>query len=191
MMYSPSFLFERDTLLKINPKNSFQIGRLLSISLNLTHGLIATEKKYNLFPSVGLILLTGQRPKIIRAKKSVASFKLKVGSVIGCQVTMRGKQMKPFLETLTLLAIPQLKQEYFFSTSALASSTNMCFGLGDLLVFPELEKNFEIFGGLRGCYVQLYTNTKNPFEKNLILSFYNLPVYAHNKRKHIYEKCGL
>lgn len=191
MVYTSSFLFDRDFLLKENPQNSFQIVQLLRISLDITNGFIANERRYNLFPSVGLALLTGQQPKTIRAKKSVASFKLKVGSVVGCQVIIRGKRMKTFLDTLTLLVFPQLKQEKFFSSHALDNPGTLCFGLNELSIFPELEGNFEVFGSLEGCFVQLHTDARTRFEKTLLLSFHNLPVYSHDKRKHSYEKRGL
>lgn len=191
MIHTPSFLFERDFLLKVKPQNSFQIARLLRISLDITNGFIANERGYNLFPSVGLALLTGQQPKTIRAKKSVASFKVKAGSVVGCQVIVRGRRMKAFLDALALLAMPQLKQEQLFPSRASDNPGTLYFGLTELLAFPELERNFEVFDSLGGCFVQLHTDARTRFEKMLLLSFHNLPVYLHDKREYSYEKRGL
>lgn len=77
MKYPSSSIFNRDFLLKINVRNTFEIPELSHISINLTSRSLVAEKKHSLFSLVGLSLLSGQQPKVLRAKKSVAAFKLK------------------------------------------------------------------------------------------------------------------
>ena len=177
MKYSPFSLFSRDFLLKVNARNSFEIPKFSHISINLTSRYIVTEKKNILFPLVGLSLLSGQHPKVLRAKKSVASFKLKKNSILGCQLTLRKKKMKSLLNTLAFVVLPQMKRERIFSDRTLSEPRVLHLGLTEFLSFPGLEKNFELFETLRGCSIQFHTNTKTEFEKKLLFASYNLPVY--------------
>jgi large subunit ribosomal protein L5 len=98
MKHSPSSLFCRDFLLKVNARNPFEIPQLSHISINLTSRYIVAEKKHSLFPMVSLSLLSGQHPKLLRAKKSVAGFKLKKNSILGCKLTLRRVKMASFFK---------------------------------------------------------------------------------------------
>ena len=178
MKYTTNSLFCRDFLLKVNPRNSFEIPKLSCVSINLTNRYIVAEKKHSLFAIIGLALLSGQQPKVLRAKKSVAAFKLKENSILGCQLTLRKAKMEYFLEAITFLVFPQLKRTGIFSERALSSSSSLQLGFTEFLAFPELEKNFELFETLQGCSLQLHTNAKTVFEKNLLLSSFNLQVYS-------------
>jgi len=150
MKYPSSSIFNRDFLLKINVRNTFEIPQLSHISINLTSRSLVAEKKHSLFPLVGLSLLSGQQPKVLRAKKSVAAFKLKKNAIIGCQLTLRKEKMPSVLQL----------------------------GFTEFLFFPELEKNFELFETMQGCSIQLHTTAKADFEKRLIWTSYNFPVYS-------------
>ena len=115
MKYSPFSLFSRDFLLKVNARNSFEIPKFSHISINLTSRYIVAEKKHILFPLVGLSLLSGQHPKVLRAKKSVASFKLKKNSILGCQLTLRKKKNEIPLKYSGVCCPPSNeKRTYFF-----------------------------------------------------------------------------
>ena len=112
MKYPSSSIFNRDFLLKINVRNTFEIPNLSHISMNLTSRSLVAEKKHSLFPLVGLSLLSGQQPKVLRAKKSVAAFKLKKNAIIGCQLTLRKEKMRSFLQNLALLKGNKSQADY-------------------------------------------------------------------------------
>jgi len=117
MKYPSSSIFNRDFLLKINVRNTFEIPELSHISINLTSRSLVAEKKHSLFSLVGLSLLSGQQPKVLRAKKSVAAFKLKKNAIIGCQLTLRKEKMRSFLQNLAVLVLPQMKKDPIFFES--------------------------------------------------------------------------
>ena len=177
MKHSSSSLFCRDFLLKVNARNSFEIPQLSHISINLTSRYIVAEKKHSLFPMVSLSLLSGQHPKLLRAKKSVAGFKLKKNSILGCKLTLRRVKMTSFLDTLALVVLPQIKRDPLFSERTLSEPGVLQLGFTEFLFFPELEKNFELFEMMRGCSIQLHTTTKADFEKKLLFTSYNFPAY--------------
>jgi len=178
MKYPSSSIFNRDFLLKINVRNTFEIPKLSHISMNLTSRSLVAEKKHSLFPLVGLSLLSGQQPKVLRAKKSVAAFKLKKNAIIGCQLTLRKEKMRSFLQNLAVLVLPQMKKDPIFSNRTLAETSVLQLGFTEFLFFPELEKNFELFETMQGCSIQLHTTAKADFEKRLIWTSYNFPVYS-------------
>ena len=133
MKHSSSSLFCRDFLLKVNARNSFEIPQLSHISINLTSRYIVAEKKHSLFPMVSLSLLSGQHPKLLRAKKSVAGFKLKKNSILGCKLTLRRVKMTSFLDTLALVVLPQIKRDPLFSERTLSEPGVLQLGFTELL----------------------------------------------------------
>ncbi len=114
MKYSPFSLFSRDFLLKVNARNSFEIPKFSHISINLTSRYIVAEKKHILFPLVGLSLLSGQHPKVLRAKKSVASFKLKKTLFSAANLLYEKKNEIPLKYSGVCCPPSNEKRTYFF-----------------------------------------------------------------------------
>ena len=185
MKYSPFSLFSRDFLLKVNARNSFEIPKFSHISINLTSRYIVAEKKHILFPLVGLSLLSGQHPKVLRAKKSVASFKLKKNSILGCQLTLRKKKMKSLLNTLAFVVLPQMKRERIFSYRTLSEPRVLHLGFTEFLSFPGLRrilnflKHFRLFNSVSYQY-------KTEFEKKTphVIQFTSLQKWFKKENGH-------
>ena len=119
--------------------NPMQVPRIEKIVVNMGVGQ-ATENKKRLEDAVrDLAIITGQKPAITRAKKSVAGFRLRSGMEIGCKVTLRGKRMYEFLDRLISLAIPRIRDFRGFSYTAFDGRGNYTLGLAEQVVFPEIN----------------------------------------------------
>ena len=126
----------RDTL-KLG--NIMQTPRLGKIVVNMGLGDAPTDGKIMESALREMTLITGQKPVITRAKKSIASFKLREGQAIGCKVTLRGKRMYEFLDRLTNVAIPRIRDFRGVSTRAFDHLGNYTLGIKEQIVFPEID----------------------------------------------------
>jgi len=117
--------------------------------------------------------MTGQKPQIIRAKKSVASFKLKAGNLLGCQVSVLGNSMWNFLENLTQVVLPKSKNLRRVKVGH--ESVDLQFGFKNFLFFPELEKKYELFDFLSGCDIIIHVRSKSSKESVCLLSGLQIP----------------
>ncbi len=119
--------------------NTLAVPRLEKVVVNMGVGK-ATENKKRLEDAVkDLAAITGQKPLITRARKSVSAFKLRQGNEIGCKVTLRGKRMYEFLDRLISLAMPRIRDFRGFSPDSFDRSGNYTLGLGEQSVFPEIN----------------------------------------------------
>jgi large subunit ribosomal protein L5 len=119
--------------------NTLAVPRVEKIVVNMGVGK-ATENKKRLEDAVkDLAAITGQKPLITRARKSVSAFKLRRGNEIGCKVTLRGKRMYEFLDRLISLAMPRIRDFRGFSPESFDKFGNYTLGLAEQLVFPEIN----------------------------------------------------
>lgn len=120
-----------------------------------------------------LQVITGQKPKVTKAKKSIASFKLREGQSIGAMVTMRGDRMWEFFDRLMSLAIPRVRDFRGLSPKGFDGRGNYNFGLNDQLVFPEV--NYDTVDVTRGMNITIVTSARNDDEGRALLSAFGFP----------------
>ena len=122
-----------------------------------------------------LTLISGQKPLVIEAKKSIATFKLREGMKVGCKVTLRKERMYDFLERLVIVALPRIKEFRGFSSKSFDGRGNFTFGIKEQIVFPEI--NYDKIDAIRGMDITIVTSASTNEEGKLLLSGFNLPFY--------------
>ncbi|MEE9557974.1 MAG: 50S ribosomal protein L5 [Candidatus Brocadiales bacterium] len=139
----------RDMSEKFGYKNALEVPRITKIVVNMGVGKALENKKYLEDAEKQLGLITGQKPAITRAKKSVAGFKLRKGNAIGCKVTLRGERMYEFLDRLLSVALPRIKDFRGLSSKGFDQRGNYTLGIHEQLVFPEINPdNVEFVQGM-------------------------------------------
>ena len=153
--------------------NVMQVPRLEKIVVNIGLGeALANSKAVD--AAVGdLSLITGQRPVVTKAKKSIATFKVREGNPIGAKVTLRGDRMWGFLERLTRVALPRIRDFRGVSGKAFDGRGNYTLGLKEQLSFPEIE--FDKIDRLRGLEVTIVTTAKSDEESKRLLALLGMP----------------
>ncbi|MEM9353204.1 MAG: 50S ribosomal protein L5 [Planctomycetota bacterium] len=124
---------------KLGRQNVMNLPKLEKIVVSMGVGSAITDKKHMEDATSALRDLTGQKPMVCRARKSVAGFKLREGSAIGCKVTLRGRRMYEFLDRLISLALPRVRDFRGLKPKAFDGNGNYSLGLTEQLVFPELN----------------------------------------------------
>ena len=153
--------------------NRLAVPRLEKIVVNMGVGR-ATENKKRLEDAVrDLTIVTGQKPSICRARKSVAAFKLREGQEIGCKVTLRGKRMWEFLDRLVSVAIPRIRDFRGFSEKAFDGRGNYTLGLTEQVVFPEI--NIDKVEFTQGMDVTLRITGENDAASRELLTLLGFP----------------
>ena len=164
----------RDALKKeFGYKNEMEIPRLEKIVLNMGGGE-ATEDRKSLDGAVkDMTAIAGQKPVLTKAKKSVASFKVREGMPIGCKVTLRRERMYEFLDRLITTAMPRIRDFRGISPRSFDGHGNFAFGLKEQIVF--LEINYDEVDKIRGLDVIICTTAKTDKEAKALLSAFNMP----------------
>jgi len=154
-------------------KNVMQVPRLEKIVVNIGLGeALANAKAID--AAVGdLALITGQRAVVTKAKKSIATFKVREGNPIGAKVTLRGARMWEFFERLTRVALPRIRDFRGVSGKAFDGRGNYTLGLKEQLSFPEIE--FDKIDRLRGLEVTIVTTAKSDEESKRLLALLGMP----------------
>ncbi|MCE9547100.1 MAG: 50S ribosomal protein L5 [Planctomycetia bacterium] len=161
---------------ELNRTNPHALPRLQKIVVSMGVGSAITDKK-NLDQAVdAMTQITGQKPLVTKAAKSIAGFKLREGVPIGCKVTLRGTRMWEFLDRLISLALPRVRDFRGLSPTAFDGHGNYSLGLSEQLVFPEL--NPDKFTQVQGMNVTIVTSTESDDESRLLLRSLGLPMKA-------------
>jgi large subunit ribosomal protein L5 len=124
---------------KLGRKNRLSLPRVEKVIVNMGVGSAVTEKKHLDEAAEAMTQITGQKPLITKARKSIAGFKLREDLPIGCKVTLRGRRMYEFLDRLISLAIPRVRDFRGLNPKAFDGRGNYSLGLSEQLVFPELN----------------------------------------------------
>ncbi len=137
-------------------KNIMSVPRIVKVVVNVGAGEAVSNKNVieKIAEQIGII--SGQKPVITKARKSVAAFKIRQGLPIGVKVTLRGQNMYNFLEKLVKIVIPRLRDFRGISDSTVDQNGNMSLGFSEQTVFPEIE--FDTIDKLRGLEVTIVTN---------------------------------
>jgi large subunit ribosomal protein L5 len=154
-------------------KNPMQVPSINKVVVNIGVGEVIQNAKAMESAVADLAAITGQRPVITRAKRSVAAFKLREGMQIGCMVTLRGDRMYYFLEKLINVALPRLRDFQGVSPEAFDGRGNYTLGLREQLVFPEID--YDKVDKLRGMEVSIVTTACTDQEGRRLLALLGMP----------------
>lgn len=156
---------------ELNQKNLMAVPKIEKITINMGLGSALGDKKIlqNALEEMGLI--AGQKPVMCMARKSVASFKLREGSAIGCKVTLRKKKMYEFLDRLVNIAIPRIRDFRGLNEKSFDGRGNYNMGLTEQIVFPEID--FEKVTKVRGMDISITTTAKNDDDAKKLLAMFN------------------
>ena len=154
-------------------KNPMQVPTINKVVINIGMGEVIQNAKAMDAAVSDLATITGQRPVITRAKRSVAAFKLREGMQIGCMVTLRGERMFQFLDKLINVALPRLRDFQGVSAEAFDGRGNYTLGLREQLVFPEID--YDKVDKVRGMEVSLVTTARTDEEGRRLLALLGMP----------------
>ncbi len=158
---------------KYNYSSVMEVPHVEKIVINIGVG-DATQNSKLLEDSVNeLTVISGQKPVITKAKKSIASFKLREGQQIGCKVTLRGNRMYEFLDKLVTISLPRVRDFRGVSKSAFDGRGNYTLGIKEQLIFPEI--NYDKIGKIRGMDIVIVTTAKTDEEAYTLLSELGMP----------------
>ena len=153
--------------------NDFQVPRLRKIVLNMGVGeTVSDSKKINAAVD-DLTLISGQKPSVTQAKKSIAGFKLRKGMNIGCKVTLRKERMYEFLDRLITVALPRVRDFKGLSKKSFDGNGNYSLGLKEQIIFPEI--NYDKIDKVRGLDVSIITSASNDEDALELLRGFNFP----------------
>ena len=158
---------------KYNYSSVMEIPKLEKIVINMGCGDAVSNSKVLDDAVEELKIITGQKPVVTRAKKSIANFKLREGMPIGCKVTLRGERMYEFLDKLVSIALPRVRDFHGVSQDAFDGRGNYTLGVKEQLIFPEI--NFDKVKKVRGMDIVIVTTAKTDEEGRLLLKELGMP----------------
>jgi large subunit ribosomal protein L5 len=154
-------------------KNIYQVPKLSKIVVNIGLGeAIANGRALDAAVN-DLSTITGQKPVITRAKKSIASFKLRAGMPIGAMVTLRGERMYEFYDRLTAVALPRIRDFRGVNSNSFDGRGNFTLGLREQLLFPEIE--YDRIDKVRGLEISFVTTARTDEEGRRLLALLGMP----------------
>ena len=154
-------------------KNVMQVPKLEKIIINMGVGEASQDKKKIESPLEEMALISGQKPIITRARKSIAAFKLRDDMIVGCKVTLRGNRMYEFLDRLVNIALPRVRDFRGISPKSFDGRGNFALGIKEQIVFPEI--NYDKVDNIRGMDVIICTTAKTNEEGLELLKGFNMP----------------
>ena len=158
---------------KFGYENPHEIPKLTKIVLNMGVGEAVADKKKLNTAMEELGLIAGQKPVETKARKSIATFKLREGMPIGCKVTLRRTRMYEFLERLVNIALPRIRDFHGISGKNFDGKGNFAFGIKEQIIFPEID--YEKIDDIRGMDIVICTSAKTNEEAEYLLSAFNVP----------------
>ena len=158
---------------KFNYKSVMQVPKLDKIVINIGCGDATHNSKLLDAACNDLLQITGQKPVVTKAKKSIAGFKIREGQAIGCKVTLRGERMYNFLDKLISVSLPRVRDFRGLSPKAYDGRGNYTIGIKEQLVFPEIE--FDDVVKVRGMDIVLVTTANTNEEAHALLEELGIP----------------
>ncbi len=154
-------------------KNVMQVPRVSKVVLNMGVGLGREDSKLLDGAVRDMSLISGQKPVVTRAKKSISNFKIREGMRIGCKVTLRGDRMWDFLDKLFNAALPRVRDFGGISPDSFDGRGNFAMGLREQLIFPEID--YDTIDKIRGMDIVITTTAKSDEEARALLKALGLP----------------
>ena len=158
---------------KFGYKSVMQVPRIEKITLNMGVGEALTNKKLLDNAVADLAAISGQKPLVTKARKSVAGFKIRQGYPIGCKVTLRGERMWEFFERLITIAVPRIRDFRGLSAKSFDGRGNYSMGVREQIIFPEID--YDKVDRVRGLDITITTTAKNDEEGQALLAAFNFP----------------
>ncbi|WP_100753807.1 50S ribosomal protein L5 [Vibrio salilacus] len=150
-----------------------QVPRVEKITLNMGVGEAINDKKLLENAASDMATISGQKPLITKARKSVAGFKIREGYPIGCKVTLRGERMWDFLERLINIALPRVRDFRGVSAKSFDGRGNYSMGVREQIIFPEID--FDKVDKVRGLDITITTSAATDEEGRALLAAFNFP----------------
>jgi len=158
---------------KFGYKSKMQVPRIEKITLNMGVGEAVQDKKIMEHAVADLTKIAGQKPVVTKAKKSIATFKLREDYPVGCMVTLRGTRMYEFLDRLVTIAIPRIRDFRGISAKSFDGRGNYSMGVKEQIIFPEIE--YDKIDALRGLNISITTTAKTDDEARALLVGFRFP----------------
>ena len=158
---------------EFNYKNRMQVPKLEKIVVNMGVGEAIQNIKALESAVADLTMIVGQKPVITKARKSIATFKLRQGMSIGCRVTLRGDRMYEFFDRLVNVALPRVRDFRGISPKSFDGRGNFAVGLKEQIIFPEID--YDKIDKIRGMNIVIATTAKTDEEARQLLRFMGLP----------------
>ncbi|MEK7703306.1 MAG: 50S ribosomal protein L5 [Nitrospirota bacterium] len=159
--------------------NVMQVPKLEKVVVNMGMGKATINAKIMEAAVTEMTSITGQKPIVTRAKKSIAGFKLREGVAIGCKVTLRRSRMYEFLERLLHAALPRIRDFRGISSTAFDGKGNYTLGLKEQLIFPEIH--YEGVTAIHGMDITVVTTAQNDVEGRALLKYLGFPFKKETK----------
>ena len=159
---------------ELNLTNVMQVPRLTKITLNMGVGEAIGDKKTLESAVSDMTLISGQKPVITKARKSIAGFKVREGWPIGVKVTLRASRMYDFLERLIGIAVPRIRDFRGISAKQFDGRGNFSMGVSEQIIFPEID--YDKIDKLRGLDIAITTTATNDDEGRALLKAFNFPL---------------
>jgi large subunit ribosomal protein L5 len=174
--------FAKETLQKLKEEfkygNDMAVPRLRKIVVNMGLGEALTNAKALEIASQDLAMITGQKPKVTKAAKSIATFKLRKGASIGATVTLRKDRMYEFFDRLVNVALPRVRDFRGVSPKSFDGKGNYTLGIKEHIIFPEID--FDKVDKIRGMNITIVTSAKSDNEARTLLEFMGMPFRSKN-----------
>ena len=161
---------------KFGYKNDMEIPKIEKITLNMGVGEGSQDKKKVTTAAEEMALISGQKPVVTRAKKSIAQFKLREGMPIGCKVTLRRERMYEFLDRLITVAMPRIRDFRGLNAKSFDGRGNYAMGLKEQIIFPEIS--YDQIEKVRGMDIIVTTTAKTDDEARELLRLFGFPFPA-------------
>ena len=158
---------------KFGYKNIMQVPKIEKVVINMGIGEAKENVKILDAAASDLQTITGQKPVITKAKKSIANFKIREGMPIGCKVTLRGDRMYEFVDRLINLALPRVRDFRGVNPNAFDGRGNYALGIKEQLIFPEIE--YDKIDKIRGMDIIFVTTARTDEEARELLAQFNMP----------------
>jgi large subunit ribosomal protein L5 len=153
--------------------NVMEVPKITKITLNMGVGEAVTDKKIMARATGDMQIIAGQKPIVINARKSVASFKIRDGWPVGCKVTLRRERMYEFLDRLVNISIPRIRDFRGLNRKSFDGRGNYSFGITEQIMFPEID--FDQIDKIRGMDIIITTSARNNAEGLALLQAFNFP----------------
>ncbi|WP_435236215.1 50S ribosomal protein L5 [Psychromonas sp. PT13] len=150
-----------------------QVPRIEKITLNMGVGEALADKKVLENAASDMAAISGQKPMITKARRSVAGFKIREGYPIGCKVTLRGERMWDFFERLVTIAIPRVRDFRGLNSKSFDGRGNYSMGVREQIIFPEID--YDKVDKVRGLDITITTSAKTDEEGRALLTAFNFP----------------
>lgn len=154
-------------------RNPMEVPKVAKIVVNIGLGEALTNAKAIDAATSDLATITGQKPIVLKAKRSIAQFRVRTGNPIGIKVTLRGQRMWDFLERLTMLSLPRIRDFRGTPSKSFDGRGNYTLGLREQIAFPEID--YDKVDRLRGLEISIVTTAKSDEESKRLLELLGMP----------------